>query len=192
MTSQSLNATPDELQDQAFLTAQITYLWTVRECHATAISKDRKGMRSVDASLGQMLYSMKSLLARPGRGGNWSPWLKERGIARATADRLALRFARSRNLIEKSAHEQIEPTESEIGKLFTAIWQRCEPKLPTAHSRYEFIRCWIVRSGLGCQYRPDGVLVFDPAHTIPEKPEAVVSPQKTPRDVAGLEYGEVL
>jgi len=191
---QSSNATPDELQDPGFLSEHIETLWRIRECHANAIKTDQKGMRSVDASLGQMLYSMKSLLARPGRGGNWSPWLKERGIARATADRLVLRFAKSRNLIEKPAHEQLsEPTEAEIGKLFAAIWSRCEAKLPTAHSRYEFIRCWIVRSGLACEYQPGGILITNPANIAsPKESEPAASPQEPPRGAEGLEYGDVL
>ena len=189
------NCTPAELQDEAFLTEQITYLWTVRECHATTIAKDRKGMRSVDSNLGQLFYNLKAVLARPGRAGKWSAWLKEKGIARATADRLVTRFARSCNLIEKSPHEQIEPTELEIGRLFGAIWPRIEKTLTTQQSFYDFLCCLIGRSGLQHEYRPSGIFVFDAAHVAtPQEPETV-SP--SPETRTGSEnpddlYGAVL
>jgi hypothetical protein len=176
------NCTPDELRDETFLTDQIETLWRIRECHANAIAKDRRGMRSVNASLGQMLYNLKAILSRPGRNGQWSAWLKENGIARATADRLVVRFARSiatkPNCLSESTIP--EPTEVEIGRLVAAVWDKIEKKLTTPSSLYNFFCCLSGRSSLICEYRPGGILVFDPAHTTLEKPETVVMSLDTP------------
>ena len=119
---QSANCTPDELQNEAFLTDQIETLWRIRQCHANAIKTDLKGMRSVDKTLGHLLFQMKSLLVKPGRNGGWSSWLADKKVARSSADRLVNRFAKSiAPKLPQGAVSEQEPTEADIGKLFGAV-----------------------------------------------------------------------
>jgi hypothetical protein len=40
---------------------------------------------------------MKKLLAKAGRNGQWSSWLQEKRVPRATADRLVIRYQQSLN-----------------------------------------------------------------------------------------------
>jgi hypothetical protein len=181
----------EELQDEKFVAEQILGLWETRKQYEELMEVDGKGFRSVNRTLGQLLYLMKSLLARPGRNGQWSSWLAQRKISRATADRLVNRFAKSINV--KLPHEAIteqEPTELEIGKLFFAIWRRCENKLSTPRSRYNFLSILISHSGLDHECRGNGVFLFDPAHiAAPEQPQTIFSPQET---VSGFEHGDDL
>jgi hypothetical protein len=102
------------------------------------------------------------------------------------------RFATSLPKSEESAHEAVsEPTEAEIGKLLGAIWPRIKRTLTTPGSIYDFIGCVVTRSGVACEYRRDGILVFNPAYT-PAQPE-VVAPQVIPTtDLTDDDYGDVL
>lgn len=155
----------EELEDEKFLTETITELWSTRQHYSTEIKGERQCIRGLDQKLSQTLYQMKSMLSKPGRNGGWSSWLAERGISRATADRLSNRFAKSRGL-DKLLHEAIqdEPTESEIGTLFAAVWPRLERKLTTPSSRFQFLRCVIHRSGLTYDWQDNGIMTFEPGH----------------------------
>jgi hypothetical protein len=181
------NCTPDELRDETFLTEQITYLWTVRECHATAISKDRKSMRSVDKSLGQLLYAMKTLLVKRGRNGGWSSWLPEKGIALSSADRLANRFAKSISIKSPQGAISEEPTEVEIGKLVADVWHRIEKMMTTPQALYRFFCCLAGGTGLTCQHSREGVMIFDPAH--PHHPLPGYQAESSPH-ASTMESGE--
>src|SRR5664279_3408750 len=82
------------LVNEAYLTEEIDNLWQCRESYKRAINSERDEMRAKDATLAEMLYTMKAVLSKPGRNGGWSGWLKQRSIPRATADRLVTRFAK--------------------------------------------------------------------------------------------------
>jgi hypothetical protein len=69
LSLQSSNCSPDELQNERFLTEHIVDLWETRQCYQNAIRGEKAGIRSIDRSLGQMLYLLKPILARPGRSG---------------------------------------------------------------------------------------------------------------------------
>src|ERR1039458_6030253 len=75
------------------LAQEISTLWTEH----TRLSADRKAtakdLRQVRAILAERLFAMKSVLSRPGRGGEWRGWLRKRGIPRSSADRLCARHA---------------------------------------------------------------------------------------------------
>jgi hypothetical protein len=156
----------DELQDEKFLTETITELWTTRQLYSTEIKGERQCIRGIDSKLGQMMFQMKLILAKPGRGGGWSSWLVERGISRATADRLVNRFAKSRGLYDQLSHEAVsaEPTEIQINTLFASVWPRIERRLPTPRARYDFLRCYLYRSGLAHEWQNNGILVYEPGH----------------------------
>src|ERR1039458_2637432 len=75
------------------LTEEISALWSDH----LRLSADRKAtakdLRQVRAILAERLHAMKSLLSRPGRGGEWRGWLRQQAIPRSTADRLVSRHA---------------------------------------------------------------------------------------------------
>ncbi len=79
-------------QDESALTAEITELWQIHNDFKTSLRQQSQNLRSLRAELGKKLAEMKQMLARPGRSGKWSVWLKDHKIARATADRLVLKL----------------------------------------------------------------------------------------------------
>lgn len=91
--TQSITTQADDSTFENQLTVEIKTLWSDN----VRLSSDRKAtakeLRQIRASLAERLYAMKSLLSRPGRGGQWRSWLKERGIPRSSADRLCDRHA---------------------------------------------------------------------------------------------------
>lgn len=180
-----------EYVNEQYLTEEIDNLWANRESYVRAINNQKVDMRSMDATLSEMLYTMKAVLSKPGRGGGWSAWLKKRSIPRATADRLVARYAHSVNP-DKRLNESIpdEPTETELGKLASGVWGRVESKLPTGRSRYNFIRCLVGLAGVGYQYTESGVLLQDPDHVgehesqpaapAPDMATATAAPESAP------------
>ena len=149
--------------DEKYLTEEIDSLWASRQSYSRSIHMQKTETRGFETTMGEMLFTMKAVLSRPGRGGGWSSWLKQRGIPRASADRMVLRFAATQPPGE-STHESIqaEPSEVEIGKLFAALWPRCEKVLITPRSRYDFLRCFLFRSGLIHEWRDNGILIYEP------------------------------
>jgi hypothetical protein len=154
------------LENEEFISYEIDQLWQRHQSCNNEIKSEQFRQRAVGNSLGQLLHAMKRILVSPGRNGKWSGWLKERKISRATADRLVIRYAQAFNLLDKPLSESIkpEPTEIEIGRLFAALWPRMETLLTTDSSRYEFLRCYLYRSGLNHQWQDDGILVYEPGH----------------------------
>src|ERR1039458_465840 len=105
--------------DESVLTAGSTQLWQVPRQFQTSIKRETEQFRALRNELGKLLHQMKEVLARRGRNGQWSAWLKERAIPRATADRLALKYEQSLHPHANCLTESIsEPTEEEILKLF--------------------------------------------------------------------------
>src|SRR5271167_628129 len=83
---------------------------------------------------------MKGLLAKPGRNGQWSSWLKERKIPRATADRLVAKHERSLNPDDNCLSEAIsEPNEEEIRSLFDKVTPKLRRVLRTPRCVYRFL-----------------------------------------------------
>ena len=161
----SENYTPEELQDERFLAIHISDLWETRQCYENAIRGEKTGLRAVDHSLGQMLYRLKPILARPGRNGGWSSWLKKRGIPRASADRLVQRFAAHLPKQGESPQEAItEPTQQVIERLLTALWPRIEKTLTTSADPATAPRC-----GQSTKYLPTlcGYPSTDARHAYP-------------------------
>lgn len=66
---------------------------------------------------------MKKLLAKPGCDGQWSGFLREHQIPRASADRLVGRHLRSLDPSANCVTEELsEPTDEDVQKLFVAVW----------------------------------------------------------------------
>jgi len=159
---------PDDTIIETQLTQQISTLWTEH----TRLSADRrttaKELRQIRAALAERLHEMKSLLSRPGRGGQWRSWLKERGIPRSSADRLVARHAETLG----SGNKENVPTgaisnsqDESAEKLAKSVWQRFRNTLATDESLIQFIACIAELAGFGHEQRAEGLLIFKPAPT---------------------------
>lgn len=150
-------------QDEAALTAEITELWRLHSDYKGSIKSQTENLRSLRAELGKRLAEMKQVLARPGRNGQWSGWLKERKIPRATADRLVLKFERSLNPDGNRLSESIsEPTEEEILNLYNKLAPKLRRALPTPASVYRFIDLVSGSFALERRVTEEGLVIVKP------------------------------
>jgi len=174
--------------DEGILTNEIVELWQVHESHQKSIKHETEQFRALRNELGKLLHQMKELLARPGRNGQWSAWLKERAIPRATADRLALKYERSLHPHANCLTESIsEPTEDEIENLFAKLFPKLRRVLRTPQSLYRFVDLLTLTfDGTGRRVTEDGILVMkpsqnamsgeSPAGEIVTEPQTVLTP----------------
>jgi hypothetical protein len=169
--------------DEGVLTAEIVQLWQVHGNYQKSIRHETGQFRALRNELGRLLHQMKKLLARPGRNGQWSAWLKEREIPRATADRLALRYERSLHPHANCLTESIsEPTEEEIQKVFFKVLPKLRRVLRSPRNLYRFVDLLTLSfDGTGRRVTEDGILVMKPSQNAMSKEffsgEIVVEPQ---------------
>jgi hypothetical protein len=106
-----------------------------RNAHAT-----REELPEIRAGLGNALFGMKRLLASPGRDGQWSAFLRERDIARATADRLVR--AHQLSLRSPNCVDEAIPDSPEMAAraLIRKLWPRLRAVLTTHEHVYCFVR----------------------------------------------------
>jgi hypothetical protein len=132
--------TPETTGPQTEIGEAITSLWVAHANakHAARSTKDE--LRALRAQLGERLSEMKQILVKPGRGGQWSSFLMERGIPRATADRLVSRHLRSLNPDANRLSEPVpESTEEEVRKLFAMVWPKLRRTLRSRQSLQLFV-----------------------------------------------------
>ncbi len=141
----------------------ITSLWTAHLNAKNAARATKEELRTIRAKLGEQLSRMKQVLAKPGRGGQWSSFLQERGIPRATADRLVGHYEQSINPDANLLSEPIsEPTEEEVQKLFISVWPKLRRTLRSRQSLLLFVD--LLKSRYECSEATDGgILVLTPA-----------------------------
>ncbi len=105
------------------------------------------------------------MVARRGRNGQWSGWLKERKISRATADRLVSKYERSLNPDTNRLTESIsEPSDEEIQNLLDKITPKLNRVLRTPASVYRFLD--LLSSSFDGVYRrvtEEGLMIVKPA-----------------------------
>ena len=159
----------DPSQDESVLTTGITHLWQVHCDYQTSIKHETEQFRVLRNELGKLLHKMKELLARPGRSGQWSSFLKEHKIPRATADRLVQKYERSLNPNTNRFTESIsEPTEQEIQKLFAKVLRKLYRVLRTPQSQFRFVELLTsVCDKIDRRVTEEGILIVKPAqHTV--------------------------
>jgi hypothetical protein len=160
---------PKPSEEEIMLASEIEHLWGRHRNVQMSIQQDRDKVCSLRAELGQRLSQMKEVLARPGRNGQWSAWLKEHKIPRANADRLVAKHARSPNPDMNCLSESIsEPTEDTIMKLVSQVSSRLRKTLPGATNIYHFIGSLASSLGLEPKETVGGLLVPRPESTAPE------------------------
>jgi hypothetical protein len=133
--SMDTDFTPETMESYDALGEAITNLWVAHANAKITARATKDELRVLRAKLGEQLSEMKQILAKPGRGGQWSSFLMERGIPRATADRLVARHQRSLNPDANLLTEPVsEPTEEEVQKLFMAVWPKLRRTLRSRQS----------------------------------------------------------
>jgi hypothetical protein len=156
---------PDDGAIETQLTNQISSLWVEN----TRLSADRKAttreLRQIRASLAERLYEMKSLLSRPGRGGEWRGWLREQGIPRSSADRLCARHGETLDIENGNVPSGAitEQEEANADKLAKSVWQRFGKFLSIDEAAFQFIDRIAELSGVGHERRAEGLLILNPA-----------------------------
>jgi hypothetical protein len=137
----AIESVNDESTDEMLLNVQINELWQTHETYKSILKQELRTFRSLRAELGERFFAMKQLLARPGRGGQWSSWLKERRIPRATADRLVKKHEQKLHPVNNCLSEQLtEPTEEDVQKLLGAILPKLRKVLRTPSSMDRFVQ----------------------------------------------------
>jgi hypothetical protein len=152
-----------ESQTEQELGEEIASLWSAHTGAKNTAKATRDGLRDIRVKLGEQLCRMKEVLACPGRDGQWSGFLRERRIPRATADRLVTRHLRSVNPDANRLSEPVsKPTEEEVQRLFNSILPRLRRFLRTPNSVYSFVS--MLTSHYECSEVTDrGVLILKPA-----------------------------
>ncbi|PSH02783.1 MAG: hypothetical protein CXZ00_15650 [Acidobacteria bacterium] len=152
---------PTETEEK--LTAEITELWAVHTDAQSVVKKTQQELKAIRQNLGERLYAMKQILAKPGCQGGWSSFLEQHQISRTTADRLVATHAMSltgtTGLIKPLSDEKID-------QFVEAVWKRLEKKLGTKQAVYAFLVRIIAESGLAnfkfTRGEQHGLAVVDP------------------------------
>ena len=149
-----------ETGDEQRLADEIRQLWAVHVEAKTTVKNTRADLKAIRELLSERLYELKQLLARPGRNGQWSAWLKERKISRATADRLVQQYRADLPGYE-SPHEAISsPSEDTAEKLARVVWARFRKFFVSDEVVIRFINGIAALSGVGHEECADGLLIF--------------------------------
>ena len=179
-------------EDEAFLTVEILQLWEVYRAHKSNLKEDVQRLRTARHDLGRVLFHMKQTLAKPGRSGQWSAFLKERQIPRASADRLVQRYERSLDPSPNRLTESIsEPTEEEIQKSLKAVLPRLRKMLRTPDSSYRFIDLLTTfLEGTHRRVTEDGIFILKPVPQAVPMALTAGEPMAEPEPVAcGITVG---
>ena len=79
---------PETTDPQTEIGEAITNLWSAHVNAKNTARATNEELRALRAKLGERLSEMKQILAKPGCDGQWSGFLREHNIPRASADRL--------------------------------------------------------------------------------------------------------
>jgi hypothetical protein len=162
-----VEAPPDATQvdDTALetqLTEKIKTLWSEHKCLSADHKTTAKELRKLRVALAERLFEMKSLLSRPGRGGEWRGWLRERKIPRSTADRLCARHAETvgadvENVLSGATSE---PTKSDVLKFSYTLWPRIQKVVTTYDSVLIFLGAIAAATAVRYEHQEEGLMIF--------------------------------
>jgi hypothetical protein len=141
---------------------EIVSLWSAHQNAKNTAEATKEELRTIRLKLGEQLWRLKQVLACPGRDGQWSAFLREHKIPRASADRLVQRHMQLINPPANCINEaDSEPTDNEIQILFKSISPRLQRTLRTPASVYSFIALLISSYKCG-EFTDRGILVPKP------------------------------
>ena len=147
-----------DLQNESLLAEEITSLWSEHVHAQTSQRTTSKELRQIRTALAERLHSMKAVLCRPGCGGMWAGWLKNRNIPRSTADRLVSRYEELQNEAQNNMPTDPITPQEEVEQLVQSLLPRLRRVLTTNEMAYRFM-CALAE-GLNLNYTVgDGKLV---------------------------------
>jgi hypothetical protein len=160
---QSNPAQPDDAAIETQLTQEISALWSDHVRLSANHKTTAKELRQLRAALAERLYAVKNLLARPGRGGEWRGWLRERAIPRSTADRLVSRHAENlgnenRNVLSGAISEG----EDTVEQMVQSLLPRLKRTLPDTQAVFKFIAAVGEAFGLSAETTEDCLMLSQP------------------------------
>jgi hypothetical protein len=139
--SVSADFAPEMVEPEIERNDEIGSLWSAHQNAKRTARATKEELRDIRARLGEQLYKTKKLLVSPGRDGQWSGFLREHEIPRATADRLAQRHLQSLNPGDANLPTEAtsQSTEEDVRKLFASVWPKLRRTIRTQQSLLQFI-----------------------------------------------------
>src|ERR1700691_4904977 len=126
---------PATLEPQNERGDEIASLWSAHQNAKSAARATKDELRHIRVKLGERLHELKQVLARAGRDGQWSAFLRAHKIPRATADRLVGHYEQSINPDTNLLSEAVsEPTEEDVQRLFLSILPKLQRTLRSRQS----------------------------------------------------------
>jgi len=127
--------------DEDALVNRITQLWSTHGVRSSEARHSREQLRNLRLELGKELSRYKRLLAQVGRGGKWTPFLRQLKISRATADRYihcweVMQEPEGENRVSESVSP---PSPDEIAALAKRFGAKLLKTLTTPDLRKRFI-----------------------------------------------------
>jgi hypothetical protein len=167
------------------LAKEIRDLWTAHEGAQPAATKTKAEIKDVRERLSERLCQMKQLLAKPGRRGGWSSFLRVEGFAKATADRLVRKHQAPSGPQPNVVSEEVsEPTEADVERFFESLVPRLEQRLATARAAYRFLLRFVSNFELSHEMQDTGILVLEPTG---EESPTVTEPLSAEQPVAAAD-----
>jgi hypothetical protein len=168
-------AQPDDVAIGTQLTQEISVLWSDHLRLSANHKATAKELRQLHAALAERLYAVKSLLAHPGRGGEWRGWLRERAIPRSTADRLVSRHAETLGIENGNVLSgAINENENAVEPLVQSLLPRLKRTLRDTQAVFKFIAILGEAFGLKSETTDDCVMLSQPSPE-PCEPAALVT-----------------
>jgi hypothetical protein len=78
---------PIDTEVEAKLSAEITVLWATQKDNKATVRRTRAQLKELRLELGAKLHTMKTILARTGRGGGWAAYIRSQKLPLTTVDR---------------------------------------------------------------------------------------------------------
>lgn len=185
---------PDaDTETEKTLTTAISELWSVHLEAQSVVTKTKEELKVIRHNLAAQLHAMKQLLAKPGRNGQWTCFLTQRGIPRTTADRLIAGHLRPIAPEPNGTDGAVsEYSIEDVEKFANAMWPKLAKTLTTPESVYDFVRFILTRSGTAHEWRDLGILMFHPMLTAHPEPGVMEQLTEANIDPADAEHDDVV
>jgi hypothetical protein len=144
------------------LTMEINTLWGEHVRVARAKKITTVELRYLRATLAEKLFTMKRVLSRPGRLGQWRSWLEEVTIPRSTADRLVERHAEISGEATGNVPSEAFTPEQRVEALVKATLPRLRKVLTSPKMVYQFVCAVVAEFGLDSKASDGGILLMQP------------------------------
>ena len=131
--------TPINTEAETKLTAEINKLWGDHKSGKASARRTRAELKALRQQLGAKLHTMKSILARPGRGGDWAAYLRSQKLPLSTSDKYVAEHAASLTPPEeKLLREEISEVE-QVREAAKKLLPRLTRLLTTQKLVFEFV-----------------------------------------------------